>query len=348
MRWNLETLHRLKRKDIFGLDIGSDAVKMVKLSKNGSEYTVTAAGLANIANNDGNNDTAIADAIINCLNGSDIGTRLAVCSVSGSEVASRSFKFPSMLPEEIAGAVQFEAAQVCPFSSSDATVDYQLIHNDTDGARGVLVTATNPMIERKKQFAMNAHLNCCLMDVDGLALLNCFDECEKPQKQEPVIILNIGASLTNLVIKGGNDLPFIRDIAFGGNDIIHLIAEEKSVSPEIIAANLFDSEDSCPEPMDINSCLDSACQKLVVDIKESLRYHKTQGKSASAEKIFICGGFALAKGLIEILNNRLNATVLLWNPFEKINCRADSNCFDLLKKKGPAMAVAAGLAMRSV
>ena len=320
MRWNLGNLRRFRHKDVFGLDIGSDAVKIVQLSKNDSGYTVTAAGLADIAEDNGNNDIAATNAITNCLSGSGIGTQLAVCSVSGSEVASRSFEFPSLLPEEIAGAVQFEAAQVCPFSSSNATVDYQLIHNDANGARGVLVAATNPMIERKKQLARNARLDCCLMDVDGLALLNCFDECEKPQRQEPVAILDIGASFTNLVIKGGNDLPFIRDIALGGNDIVHLIANEKSIAPEIIAANLFDSEDSGLDPMDLNSCLDIACQKLVVDIKESLRYHKTQGKSASAEKMFICGGFALAKGLIEILNNHLAATVSLWNPFEKINC----------------------------
>jgi Tfp pilus assembly PilM family ATPase len=39
---------------------------------------------------------------------------------------------------------------------------------------------------------------------------------------------------------------------------------------------------------------------------------------------------------------------VLWNPFDKALCDGDQNCRDILKKNGPAMVVAAGLAMRSV
>jgi hypothetical protein len=38
----------------------------------------------------------------------------------------------------------------------------------------------------------------------------------------------------------------------------------------------------------------------------------------------------------------------LWNPFDKIRCDAGQACEVLLQKNGPAMAVAAGLAMRSI
>jgi Tfp pilus assembly PilM family ATPase len=48
------------------------------------------------------------------------------------------------------------------------------------------------------------------------------------------------------------------------------------------------------------------------------------------------------------LNNHLPAAVVLWNPFEKIRCEADRSCEEILQKNGPAMAVAAGLAMRSI
>ena len=346
MWWNLENLCGSKCKDVFGLDIGSDAVKMVQLSKNSDGYTATAAAITKIPSHTSNNNTATTDAIQNCLSTSGIQTQQAVCSVSGQAVTARSFKFPSLPLEEIPGAVQFEAAQVCPFNVDDAAVDYQLIHKDAESAQGVLVVATNPIIEAKKQLLKNANLNCCLMDVDGLALLNCFSECEK--SQEPVTILNIGASTTTLVIRGSNNLPFIRDIAFGGNDIIELIAIEKNIIPKIITAILFDSENPGQKNQDIHKGLENACQRLVVDIKESMRYYKTQEKAAPAEKIFVCGSFAMASGLIEILNCHLAEEIVLWNPFEKIDCQPDSNCQDILQKNGPALAVAAGLAMRSI
>ncbi len=348
MQWSLEQLRKFRRKDVFGLDIGPDAIKVVQLSKNGDGYTTTAAGITNIPSHNSNNATTITDAIQDCLNTSGIQTQLAVCSVSGQAVAARSFNFPSLPSDEIPGAVQFEAAQVCPFDVNNAAVDYQLIYDDAKNAQGVLVAATNPIIETKRQLVKAANLDCCLMDVDGLALLNCFSECEKPQTQEPVTILNIGASNTTLVIRGNNNLPFIRNIAFGGNDIIQLIANERNIAPEIITANLFDPEDSSRQNQDTTNYLESACQRLVVDIKESLRYYKTQEKSAPAEKMLTCGSFAMASGLIETLNSHLVADVVLWNPFEKIGCHQNSNCRDILKKNGPAMAVVAGLAMRSI
>ncbi|NIA17416.1 MAG: pilus assembly protein PilM, partial [Planctomycetes bacterium] len=173
MQWNLEQLRKFGRKDVFGLDIGSSAVKMVQLSRSGNGYTVNAAGVTACKSD---NAAGVINAVRDCLEASGIGAQLAVCSISGPEVAARGFKFPSLLPEEIAGAVQFEAAQICPFNVNDAAVEYQLIHNDNEPIQGVLVAATNSVIERKKLLVKNSHLDCCLMDIDGLALLNCFNE----------------------------------------------------------------------------------------------------------------------------------------------------------------------------
>ena len=345
MQWNLEQLRKFGHKEVFGLDIGSCAVKMVQLSRSSDGYAVNAAGIAACKSD---NDAGIVNAIRDCLEVSDIGAQLAVCSISGPEVAARGFKFPSLLPEEITGAVQFEAAQICPFNVNAAAIEYQLIHNDNEPIQGVLVAATNSVIERKKLLVKTAHLDCCLMDIDGLALLNCFNELEKPQAPDTVAILNIGGSFTNLAIGGSGNLPFIRDIAFGGNDIVKLLAQEKGVAENVVTAELFGSEDSNGAGLDFADSLDNACESLVVDINESLRYYRTQEKSGSIEKMLICGGFAQARGMVETLNNRLNTTIILWNPFEKIDCQVDSNCLDVLKKKGSAMAIAAGLAMRSV
>jgi Tfp pilus assembly PilM family ATPase len=54
------------------------------------------------------------------------------------------------------------------------------------------------------------------------------------------------------------------------------------------------------------------------------------------------------EGFVELLNNKLSAEVVLWNPFDAIDCDAGQGCREVLEKDGPAMAVAAGLAMRSI
>jgi type IV pilus assembly protein PilM len=350
MNWDWKQLFRVEETQVLGLDIGSTSVKMVQMRKDDTGCVVTAAGIADIANgaedNQRQREVNTVRAIRECFQSSGAQTQLAVCGVCGSEVAVRYFKFPLLPPEEVEGAVLLEAAQVCPFSIDDSAVDYQLIPNGENSICGVLVAATNKLIEKKMQLASHGSFNCVLMDVDGLALLNCFSEYEKAEAGQTTAILSVGSSYATLAIMGANALPFIRDIAYAGEAIIKEIAAEKDVSTEVVKKALFDSEGGAE--IELGDSLERACQKLIVDVTETLRYYTAQEKSTTVEKIFVCDGFALARGFVELLDSHLPAKVMLWNPFDRIHCDAGQDCHDILQKKGPAMAVAAGLAMRSI
>jgi len=347
-------LFEFKKTDVLGLDIGSCAVKMVALRKNDTGYTTTAAGITEIAASEDDNQrrTNTIRAIRKCFESARIKTKLAVCGVNGQEVAVRDFEFPSLLPEEIAAAISLEASQVCPFSAEDSAVDYHLMPKDDDDneTSGVLVAATNTLIKSKTQLAKEARLNCILMDVDGLALLNCYngleDGQEDSQTNRTIAILNVGGSYTTLAIMDNDGRPFIRDMTYSGNDIMAQIAAENNTSMETVGG-ILSGDPATIEP-GFHDSLEKACQKLIADVTETLRYYTAQSSSSNVEKILVSGGFALVGGFVELLNRRLGAEAVLWNPFDKIPCDGNRQCEDILSKAGPAMAVAAGLAMRTI
>jgi type IV pilus assembly protein PilM len=348
--------------EVFGLDIGSSAVKLVRLRKDDGSYVVTAAAIADITaveedEDDFSRDTSelrkmnIVKAVQECLEFAQVQTKLAVCSVCGPQVAVRDFKFPLLPTAEVESAVMLEATQSCPFNVKDSAVDHQLIPVVEGEISGVLVAATNAIIKHKIQLLQEASLDCVLMDIDGLALLNCFNACERREAGRPTSVLNVGSSYTNLAIIGNNDWPFIRDVSYAGNDIIEEIADDKGISTEAVKKALFgNSDEARPE---LHDSLENACWKLTADVTKTLRYYTAQEKAVLADKIYVCGGFALARGFVEILNSQLPAEAVLWNPFDKIRCNTG---FDhrgvlqknVLQKSGTALAVAAGLAMRSV
>jgi len=335
-------------KAVVGLDIGLSSVKAVSLQRQDGGYVATTCGIAEIPTNGTNGSNRrkqlanIVRTIRECLDMSGAKSSFAVCGVSGPEVAVRDFAFPSIPSEEVEGAVRLEASQVCPFNTEDSTVDYQLISNGRDDIRGILVAATNALIKSKVYLAGEASLNCALVDVDGLALLNCFRELET---------LNVGGSYTNLAIVSDNGWPFVRDMISVGDDIVRKMAAEKDLPVTTIRQIL--SGNSEIDQSEYDQSLEQASKKLVADITETLRYYDTQKKAEPLEKMFVCGDFALADGFIEILNRQLPVETVLWNPFDKIRCDTGRNHKGLLqknilKKSGPAMAVAAGLAMRSI
>jgi type IV pilus assembly protein PilM len=214
----------------------------------------------------------------------------------------------------------------------------------------VLVAATNTLVNSKVQLAKEARLNCVLMDVDGFALLNCFNGLsngrEKSEIDQTVAILNVGGSHTTLAIMDSKGWPFIRDMTYAGNDIAAQFAAEDNTSLETVRGILF-GDSGVVEP-GLHDCLEKACQKLIGDVGETLRYYTAQSASSNVEKLLVCGGFALAGGFVELLNRRLGVEAVLWNPFDKIRHNTNRQFEDIFAKTGPAMAVAAGLAMRSV
>ena len=346
---NWKRLFSIRQDEVSGLDIGSSSVKMVQLHKNGAGWTVVAAGAVDIAGADEDDDNHkeinTVKAIGDCLKLTGIQTKSAVCGVCGPETAVRYFEFPVLPQNEIDGAVRLEAEQVCPFGIDQSAVDYQLIPNRADSISGILVAATNKLLERKSQLAKGACLNDVITDVDGLALLNCFSECGARQAGRTTAILDVGGSYTNLAIMDDNDLPFIRDIVYGGDDIINRIAADNYISKETVRGNLFGNEVSSEYQLELGDSLAAACKNLIVEVAETLRYYAAQTKSPPVKEMFLCGGFSPAKGFAELLDEQLAVDVVPWNPFEKMGCNS-ATVQDTLRKNGPAMVVAAGLAMR--
>jgi type IV pilus assembly protein PilM len=349
------------KRQIFGLDIGSTHIKAVQLNKELRGYTLTAVHVCPIA--PWGSDKKVYEqntikAIRQCIESTNIQTRFAVCGVSGPDVAVRTFELPQMKPEELKGAITFEAAQVCPFDVSHNTIDFHVIHNDKPRASGFFVAANKGIVELKKHMAGSANLRCVLMDVDGLALLNAFNQLDNKKQHnrkdkegegdQTKAILNIGSNHTTLAIQKGTTAPLIRDITYAG----HSILAEMHIPQEVLGEeiNSLLEQRSQNDPAGYEAALEQACRYLLEDVTKTLKYYENQNNITSIKQLWICGGSALIPGLVKLLNTKCPIEADLWNPFEHIKCNIDSNNNEKkgISKIGPMLAVAIGLAMRSI
>lgn len=349
---------------VIGLDIGSSSVKLVQLEHDFRGYIVSAAAQAEIvpyiSQGTQNPDDSRMAAINKCFKTLELSTRNAVCSISGPEVAVRQFRFPLMSANELEQAVLHEAIQVCPFDIEQSTVDFQLSsQNNTwhskpesktfhrDEVCGILVAATNKAILAKKAFAESNQANCVLMDVDGLAILNCVSKFEQPSPGQAMAILNVGHSFTNMVIIQNNLPPFVRDLPFAAENIIRQIAWENEVKEDVIKGILKGTKETGMTYDQIEESFRKTCRKLAQDIIETLRYYMTQEQSVDVQKTYVCGGFSMAKGFIKLLHEVLPGDIKLFDPFENIRF-GSSEVKRNINSCGPAFTVAAGLAMRKI
>ena len=344
----------LGRKDVIGLDIGTTTVKIVQLHKERKDWTVAAAGVVDISKKGDESlsrkEANTQRAIQNCVRVAGVKSSFAVCAVGGPDVAIRNFNFPQLEEDEIPNAVLFEAKQVCPFPTNDIAVDYQLCRNGSDRTYGYLVAVTNRLVRSRGQLAKKGRLDCVLMDVEGLALLNCFCEVEKPSAGHGVAILNIGGAYTTLAIQGDDEQPFVRNISFGVEDIKKHLVDSNQMTPDQADKSLAEEvQDTSTNTYEV---LVRTGGPLVADIGKTIRYYGAQKGCFVIEKILLCGGGAMLGGMVQMLSDSLAVKVELWNPLQKLRCQTRMLKGVLLKnvvhKNGPAMAVATGLAMRTI
>jgi len=367
----LKEVLNIKPSPVIGLDVGCCAVKMVGLEKNGNGYHVTAAAMSEIEAVDDNGNEpsqrAVVAAIEECLrsSGGSISRNCHfVAGLSGPKVKVSSFNFPSLTLDEVAQAVMFEAAQTCPFDIRSSIVDYQLIGIDKTGfsidkiglgrfrkkkkvypnVKGVLAIAANEEISSKRMLAEDALLKCVLMDSDGLALLNCLEDYLGDDEKLPAAIINVGMSSTTVAILSANGLPFIRDLKYCGSDIIDHIAKGRGVGIDQVLREISEGTGSSGFSADIAP----ACKDFVRDISETLSYYLVHHDSKVLKHVYVCGDFSLLDALVKVLNDGLDSDVSVWNPFLRMNCNDNIAGSELLDKCGPALAVAAGLAMRRI
>lgn len=356
----LNVLNRHKI-ELAGLDIGSSAVKLVRLNKGIHGYTLVTAVAEPIA--DGGDDKQqqrqnCVNAVRNCLQKSGLRQKNVVCGVSGREVVVRGFTFPSLPDAAVQQAVRMEAQQVCPLDIHQSVLDFQLINTPVtepkakgEKARtraGVMTVGTQRVIDEQTALLTDAGGKALMVDVNVLALLNCLNQLELIEPRETVAVIDVGNALTNVVIYGQDGLPFVRDISQAGEKIVQQMSRDLDISEQDVRQLLIREQVSDQLDDKLLLSLNNAIAPLANAVNETLRFYSFQEKQSGVNRIFLCGGFALIDAFVEFFTDALPVPVGLLNPFTNIESQKSADETEALVKNGPVYAAAVGLAMRTV
>ena len=356
----LNVLNRQKI-ELAGLDIGSSAVKLVRLNKGEDGcYTLIAAASESIAScpdDEKQRQQNRVDAVRTCLQKAGLKNGNLVCGLSGPEVVIRGFTFPPLPDGAVQQAVQMEAQQVCPLDMKHSVLDFQLIEAPQPASaavaakaaarQGVMTVATENAIRQQTELLTQAGATTAIVDVNALAMLNCLSELEQLDEQETVAVIDVGNATSNVVVYGQDGLPFVRDINIAGASIIQDISRQRELPEEQIRRTFAQGQSSDQLDSKLLLAMSNAIRPLVNAINETLRFYSFQEKTSGVDRIFLCGGFALIEAFVEFLTDSVAMPVALLNPFSTILYDSDTAINKTLKKDGPAFAVAAGLAMRT-
>jgi type IV pilus assembly protein PilM len=345
-----------RAKSLVGLDIGSSAVKAVELKAAGKGYKVTAFGAESVPPDsivDGAiiDGAAVADAIRRVFEGNKIQTKDVAASLSGNAVIVKKITLPVMTEGELAESIYWEAEQYIPFDIQDVNLDYQIL-DPGDAANGkatmdvLLVAAKKEKIADYTGVIAQAGRTALVVDVDAFALQNAFEVNYGIEPGRVVVLLNAGASATNINILQGDQSVFTRDISIGGNAYTEALQKELNLP--------FDQADQLKrgEPVDgvtfedARPVLRAVTENVMLEIQKTFDFFKATAASDRIDRIVVSGGASRAEGFLEMLTERFEAPVELFDPFKNVAFDAKRFQVGAVDAIAPTAAVAVGLALR--
>jgi type IV pilus assembly protein PilM len=296
---------------------------------------------------------ALTEAIKSLFKQSGCNRKKIVTSISGHAVIVKKATFAQMDEEELRALIHDEAGKCLPFDDmSTVDYDFQILGENPynpSQMEVLIVAAKKEIIEGYTEAIQAAGLIPVIMDVDSFALETMYEENYEFEENDVVVLINIGASITNLnAVKGGVSI-FTRDFTLGGNSVTEALAANLGVPfEEAEKVKIKGTGDGEQARKVFREGLITYADPICSEIERSVDYFRSTFGAETISKILVSGGGGMIPDLVADLGRRLGIETEIINPFKKIQLDKKVLAPESAGSIGPIAAVGVGLALRKI
>ena len=321
-----------------GLDIGRQYVKMVTAEKTKDGYRVLDAGARLVPDSNSAFDPEKIDrshwvmAVRELFKQQSFNPKKAkslITGIGGSSASIKQITTMEMPSEELESAMTFEARKHIPMDGTDAVIDYQILGSNKQEVDKIdvgLVACTKGTLTNHMDLLKECGLKAGIVDVNPIAMSNAFSFVKNMPEDGLVVMLDIGAVSSGLVVYGINQQFFTRDLPIGSHHFVKEISEKKEIGYTQAQDSLFKEgilasktqTDDVSQDGSVSLAERTVYDSLVEDMRRSLRFYAKQTGQSFFLKIFLSGGGASTPGLAEFVNQKLNIECAVFDPFENV------------------------------
>jgi len=300
-------------KQCIGLDIGSSAVKAVQLKKKGNGWALQAFGMQPLVpptNVDGTimEQGPVPEAIRQLWARLKLKTKDVAIAIAGHSVIIKKITVPMMKPEELAANIRNEAEHHIPFGRDDVEIDYHVTNPMTPSGQTelLLVAAKKEVVSDYVQVVRDAGLVPTVVDVAAFASQNGFEANYALDGRETVVLINIGAAISNInIVRAGVSL-FTRDVTIGGNAYTEEIQKQMGIAADEAEAYKVggsQTEDGVV-PQEVIRVMEGVSEVMAGEFQRSLDFFLATTADANVTRIVLAGGSSKVASLHRAIERR--------------------------------------------
>jgi len=318
-----------------GLDIGRQYVKMVAADQTKDGYKLVDAGSRLVPEPNSAYDPEKIDqahwvmAVKELFRQQGFNPKKAksiITGINGSSASIKQITTMEMPSDELESAMTFEARKHIPMDGTDAVIDYQIIGSnkkEVDKIDVGLVACTKGVLNNHLDLLKDCGLKPGIVDVNPIAMSNAFSFIKDVPEDGLVVMLDVGAVSSTLVVYGKGEQFFTRDLPIGGHHFVKELSDKKEVGyidaqDTLYREGLSASNGSEVEGQGVGIAERTVYDSLIEDMRRSLRFYAKQTGQSFFLKIFLTGGAAGTPGLAQEVNEKLNIECAVFDPFESM------------------------------
>jgi len=348
--------------DLFGLDIGTQTIKLVQLKKVNNQFQLIAfgstpsvpRGLASDAESD---LTQLAEVIKRLHQQAQVATKNVATALPEDKVFSQVISLPKLSEEELTDALKWEAEQYIPIPLDKVTLAHQIIGEVKEGVEEkiqvLLVAAPNNLVDKLTKTLKIAGLNPVSIETEVLAIARSLAGPES----ETFLIVDLGALATDIAILEKGQVIFTRSIPTAGEALTRAVVSglglEMTQAEEYKKAYGLD-----PKKLEgkLSETIAPVLEVIIKEIGQAIEFYRervgnrieneAQGKVKMISRVILVGGTALLPEIVSFFAKRLGIETQIGDPLLKII--KDGLVAKIPKNDLPFYTVALGLAMKEI
>jgi type IV pilus assembly protein PilM len=329
----------------WGLDIGFSGIKAVQLQREGSQVMLAGYALQPIEQG-GDRDQAVADALQALAAQENLSDAPVIVALSGRQIFTKTINIPVLNAKSIHRMVELEARQQIPGDFNEVSWSYHL-SPALDGASYdvALFAARNDIIHQLITTCDNAGIQLAGISVGSLAIYNYVQYDQQFEEDEAVIILDVGAENTDLVVYQGDSL-WMRNLGISGNDITRAFQKKFGV-PFSEAETLKFQVNESRQAGRILKVFEGVVGELVTEVQRSLGFYKNLNAEAQFESVVVAGHTFRLQVLSEVKADRLGYPIISLVEMERI-ALSPAIDHDRFLEDVQSLSTATGLALQGI
>ena len=310
--------------DFFGLDIGTNAVRVVQLHRSGNGWNLAHYGYAPVDSKISASDSPeakrrLGEVILTAVGQSGIKTQNVAIGLPSAKTFTAIVDVPKVSEQELRATMKYQVDQYIPMAIDDAKVDWALLGDSLHAQNQyeVLLTSTaKAYAEERLEFIEGLGFNVIAEEPDPIAMVRSL---APTGGQDARLILDMGENSTDLAVVYGDTPRLVRTVSNGLNSLVRSAVQNLGVQ-EDQARQFILKFGLAPDKLDgqVLRAIDTVLDNFASELVKSIKFFQTRYPNIQVAGILLSGFGAVVPQIDGYISTKTGVQAVTANPWQRV------------------------------